>query len=280
MPAGRSYSKRRAPMKRKASSRKKRVVRRVRPAAYVPKPEVKILTYPILDEDTNQNAPNSSTISTIVAADFPGDKKMSIYIPQNWQFNTQGTSQQDILGRQCFVQSMKHQFRLSFTGCNGDPMNPRLRIIHGWVKRQSFAVGTPMDSASIPSSTWGDTSYFFDCVKTHLAQQLQFALTKPNTQVVQVLSDKFYVPRATAGANTGTAAKFTRTAIETTSYWKMGRKLNMKIKPAHLGTQDYFCPQQTEQIPFTAFIWDNASLQVSASTYKIQERSTLRVIDN
>jgi len=125
---------------------------------------------------------------------------MTVFIPHNWEYNVQGTSQQDILGRQLYVKTMKHQFRVSFSGTVNDPMNPRLRIIHGWCKRQSFAAGTPMTAVTAPTSTWGDTKYCTDCVNTHLAQQLQYPLTKPNTQVLRVLSDKFYVPRATGGA--------------------------------------------------------------------------------
>jgi hypothetical protein len=217
---------------------------------------------------------------------MPGAKNLTVFIPHNWGFNVQGTSQGDIVGRQLYVQSMKHQFRLNFCGLTADVTNPRLRIIHGWVLSQTPAQGTPIVAATATSSVWGDAEYPTDVVTSHLAQQLQFPLTKPNTKVVRVLSDRFYVPRATAGATAGGGSagnpRFTRTFIEFTKYWKMGRKLNLKIAPAKDGTKSEFMrPQMQEPIPFTAIYWDNSAVpKLSASNIEVLHRSSLRVIDN
>jgi hypothetical protein len=102
MPVRRAYRKKRAPMKRKSSYRKRAPVRKARRASFVPKPEVKTLEFPILDLDTNNNAPLTVNVPTTVAPSFPGGKNMTVFIPHNWQFNTQGTDQQSILGRQLY----------------------------------------------------------------------------------------------------------------------------------------------------------------------------------
>lgn len=276
-------------MKRRTLSRKKRVVRKVRRAPYVPKPEVKILQHPILDLDTNQTAPAVESIpGGIAVAGSVSQKNMTVFIPQNWRSNVQGTAQDEIIGRRMYVQSMKQMFRFNFDGCRNNPVNPRFRIIHGWCVAQTLAQGSPMNqSPNIqPVSTWGQPTWYETCVKTNLAQQLQFKLTTPNTKVIKVLSDRSYFARGTAGASDGTQMTFNRVAIEFTKYWPMKRQLNLKEAPAAGDpptASDQMVPQMQEPIPFLAVIWDNASdfsLGTNNDVIHVEHRAQLRVLDN
>ena len=294
------------PVRRRAPKRKvtRRPTRRAAPrrktarrAAYVPKPEVKIFQDPPLDLDTNQIEPASVDF---VGGSMPSQSvslvRTLVAIPQPWAVANQGTGQAELIGRRCYVQSLKQQFRVSFDGIRNNPINPRFRVIHGWCVNQSIAQGTPMTTSpnNTPVQVWGQPSWHQACVQTNVAQQLQFKLTTPNTKVLKILSDRVYFIKATAGAYrpadpTATPPleaqpTFNRVAIEFTKYWPMKRQLNWKEAPSHEQTaSEQFVPQQQEPIPFTAFIWDNAtsfSNDGHTDVIKIESRAQMRVLDN
>jgi hypothetical protein len=283
----RSYPKKRS-VKRKVSSRRKaprKTARRA--AAYVPKPEVKIFQDPALDLDTNQIEPASVNF---VGGSMPAGSvslvRTLVTVPAPWALANQGTGQAELIGRRCYVQSLKQMFRINFDGIRNNPINPRLRVIHGWCVNQSIAQGTPMTTSPnmAPVQVWGEPSWHQACCQTNVAQQLQFKLTTPNTKVLKVLSDRVYFAKSTAGANEGAQMTFNRIAIEFTKYWPMKRQLNWKEAPSQSGTaSEQFVPQQQEPIPFTAFIWDNAtsfSNDGSTDVIKIESRAQMRVLDN
>lgn len=289
MPGYRKNGKRKAPkgsMKRKAAPRRKAARAK---KSYRPKPEVKIFQDPQLDTDTNQVAPSIINFTGGLApSGSVSVVKTLIQVPAPWALAVQGTGQEELLGRRCYVQSLKQMFRLSFDNLKGLSLNPRLRIIHGWCLGQVIAQGTPMSQPpnAPPVQVWGDPQWHNACVSTNVAQQLQYKLTTPNTKILKILSDSFYVAKATAGAGaanaTGIDLQYTRTAIEFTKWWPMKRQLNWKEAPGGLGTSSgIFVPQQQEPIPFCAIIWDNADeFSAGGLDIKVETRSQMRVQDN